>query len=111
MKTRLVVIENIRNMIPRIKSGWDFEAEHENTVRLRGEAIEKFRKILKGKDLEDFEKGLPRWQKAYQFQEDHWFYFEQVSWAGLHYAGIEAGQEVRQSGHPGDPRRCILSDL
>jgi pyruvate,water dikinase len=92
------VIENIRNMIPRIKSGWDFEAEHENTVRLRGEAIEKFRKILKGKDLEDFEKGLPRWQKAYQFQEDHWFYFEQVSWAGLHYAGIEAGRRFAKAG-------------
>jgi pyruvate,water dikinase len=85
-------------MIPRIKSGWDFGAEHENTVKLRGEAIEEFKKMLKGKDLEDFEKGLPRWQKAYQFQEDHWFYFEQVSWAGLHYAGIEAGRRFSKAG-------------
>jgi pyruvate,water dikinase len=93
-----IVVENVQNMIPRIKEGWDFEAEHENTLKLREEAIERFRKLLKPEDMEAFEIGLKRWQKAYQFNEDHWFYFEQMSWSGLHYAGLEAGRRFSKAG-------------
>lgn len=92
------VVENIRNMMPKIKEGWDFEEGREKTIRLREEAIEKFRKKLKSGDKESFEKGLPQWQKGYQFQEDHWFYFEQVNWTGLHYAGMEAGRRFSKLG-------------
>lgn len=92
------VVENIRQMIPRIKAGWDFEEEHRQTIRLREEAIERFRKILKPEDRDIFEKGLPKWQRAYQFNEDHWFYFEQANWNSLHYAALEAGRRFSKAG-------------
>ncbi len=93
-----IVIENIRNMIPRIKNGWDFEEEHQQTIKLREEAIETFRKMLKPEDKEAFEIGLKRWQKAYQFNEDHWFYFEQMNYSGLRYAALEAGRRFSEAG-------------
>jgi pyruvate,water dikinase len=93
-----VVTENIRNIIPRIKGGWDFEEEHENTIKLREEAIQEFRKKLKAEDKEAFEQGLLQWQKAYAFNEDHWFFFEQMCWASLHYSAIEAGRRFTKLG-------------
>ncbi len=92
------VIENIRQMIPRIKKGWDFEAEREKTVRLREEAVERFRKQLAPEDRDPFEKGLPQWQKSYQYNEDHWFYLEQVCWSGLRYAAMEIGKRFSKLG-------------
>jgi pyruvate,water dikinase len=87
------VVENIRNTLPKLKGGWDFEEERENTVKLREKAVEGFRKKLKPEDKNAFDKGLPQWQQAYTFNEDHWFYFEQVSWSGLRYAAMEAGRK------------------
>jgi pyruvate,water dikinase len=92
------VIENIRSMLPRIKDGWDFEEDRKEAIRLREEAIERFRKKLKEEDKEAFEKGLRRWQQGYQFQEDHWYYFEQMNWTGLHYAAAEAGRRFSKLG-------------
>lgn len=99
------VIENIRNTLPRIRDGWDFEEERENTVKSREKAIEEFRNKLNPEDKSVFDKGLPQWQQAYTFNEDHWFYFEQVSWSGLHYAAMESGRRFTGQGileEPGD---------
>jgi len=93
-----VVTENIRNIMPRIKGGWDFEEEHENTIKLREEAVQEFKKKLKPEDKEAFEQGLPQWQNAYAFNEDHWFFFEQMCWASLHYSAIEAGRRFTKLG-------------
>ena len=92
------VIENIRQMIPKIKGGWDFEEERANTIRSREGAIEGFRKMLKPEDKETFERSLPQWQKSYQFNEDHWFFLEQVCWSGLHYAAMEIGRRFSKLG-------------
>ena len=93
-ETPVVVVENIRNLIPRIKGGWDFEEQRTLAIKLREEAVEQFRKLLKPEEKEAFEKGLPQWQKAHSYNEDHWFYFEQMSWSGLHYAAMEAGRRL-----------------
>ncbi len=92
------VIENLCTMLPRVKGGWDFEEEHQNTIRLREEAVEEFRKKLKPEDKEAFETGLTHWQNAYQFNEDHWFYFEQVNWSGFRYGAMEAGRRFTELG-------------
>ena len=92
------VVENIRNMVPRIKDGWDFAEERKKTVEVRDEAIEKFRKMLKPEDVEPFEKGLPQWQKAHAFNEDHWFYTEQMCWSGLRYTALEVGKRFAKEG-------------
>ncbi len=92
------VIENVKNLLPKLQGGWDFEAERENTAKHREEAVERFRKMLKPEDKNAFEKGLPQWQQAYAFNEDHWFYFEQMSWSALHYAAMEAGRRFTKLG-------------
>lgn len=97
------VIENIRTMIPRIKDGYDFEAEREETIRLREEAIVKFREKLPPEAKDEFEKGLRHWQKAYQFNEDHWFYFEQMNWSSMHYTALECGRRFVDLGLLDEP--------
>jgi len=88
------VIENIRSMLPKIRSGWDFEKDLRENRHRREEAINRFRQTLSPEDKEVFEKNLPRWQKAYQYNEDHWFYVEQVNFSGLRYAAMEAGKRL-----------------
>nr|NIR13365.1 PEP-utilizing enzyme, mobile region [Desulfobacterales bacterium] len=41
---------------------------------------------------------LPQWQKAHAFNEDHWFYFEQMIWSALHYTALEAGRRFTKQG-------------
>jgi pyruvate,water dikinase len=97
------VIENIRSMIPKMRSGWDFEKDLQETRAKREKAINRFEQTLKPEDKEVFEENLPKWQNAYQYNEDHWFYLEQVNFCALRYAAMEAGRRLCQLGIMDNP--------
>ena len=88
------VLRNVQSLLPKIKEGYDFDAQREDTIRLRETAVAEFRATLSGEDLETFDDGIRKWQKAYTFNEDHWFFFEQMNWNSLHYAGMEIGKRL-----------------
>ena len=92
------VIENIRSLLPKMKNGWDFEKDLQETRIQREEAISRCKQTLKPEDKEAFEKNLPKWQNAYQYNEDHWFYLEQVNFSALRYAALETGRRLCQLG-------------
>lgn len=92
------VIENIRSMLPKMRGGWDFEKDLQDTRNQREEAINRFKKTLNSEDRDAFETNLPKWQNAYQYNEDHWFYLEQVNFCGLRYAAMETGRRLCRLG-------------
>ncbi|NIR17246.1 MAG: hypothetical protein GWN86_26355, partial [Desulfobacterales bacterium] len=67
------------------------------------EAIVKFREKLPPEAKDAFETGLRHWQKAYQFNEDHWFYFEQMNWSAMHYTALECGRRFVDLGLLDEP--------
>ena len=92
------VLTNIRSLLTCSKAGWDFEADRRATIRSREEAIVSFRLSLNAEDRESFDANLPRWQRAYAFNEDHFFYWEQGNWSVLHYAIVEVGGRLAALG-------------
>jgi pyruvate,water dikinase len=108
------VVENIRSMLPKMKNGWDFEADFQEAIVKREAAVERFRKTLKPEDAAVLDKSLAVWQKAYQYNEDHWFYLEQVNFSGLRYAAMEAGARFTRLGileNPEDVFHLTLEEL
>ncbi len=92
------IVENIRTLLPKVRRGWNFEVDFQQTIQTRKEAVERFTQMLSAEDRVVFEQKLPLWQKAYQYNEDHWFYLEQVNFSGLRYAAIEAGKRLSELG-------------
>jgi pyruvate, water dikinase len=88
------VVENIRQLLPKLKAGNSFEAERQESVRLREEAIAAFRSALSPEELPFFETALPKWQNSYKFSEDHWYYLEQVAFTGMRWAALEAADRL-----------------
>jgi len=97
------VIDNIRRLFTKFESGWEFEEEHQAVIRLREEAIEKFRNSLGSEPKAIFDENLPKWQKAYQYNEDHWYYIEQVNFSSLRYTALEAAKRFCKLGILDEP--------
>jgi len=88
------VVENVRQMMSKKATGWDFEEERRETVRQREEAAAAFRAELGQEDREAFDQGLPSWQRGYAYGEDHWYYWEQVAYSGIRYAALETARRL-----------------
>ena len=88
------VVENIRQILPKLKSGGSFEAERQESIRLREEAITAFRSRLSPEEVAFFDAALPKWQNSYKFSEDHWYYLEQVAFTGMRWAALEAADRL-----------------
>ena len=97
------VIDNIRGMLSKFENRWDFEEDHQAVIRLREESIEKFRNTLGSEPKEIFDENLPKWQKAYQYNEDHWYYLEQVNFSSLRYTALEAAKKFCKLGILDEP--------
>jgi len=88
------VVKNVQQLLPKLRSGVTFDGERAETIRLRDEAITAFRATLSTEDAATFDASLPRWQKAYAHNEDHWYYLEQVAYTGLRWVALEAGERM-----------------
>ncbi len=92
------VIDTIRSYFRRMDEGWDFYRAREAVYRQRDKAIQDFEKKLDKKGLAEFRRMLAIGQKVYAYQEDHGFYIDQGSTAGLHDVLMGAGRRLQRVG-------------
>lgn len=92
------VVENVRQLMPKLKAGASFDAERAEAIRLREEAIAAFRERLAPEEVGFFDTALPKWQNSYKFSEDHWYYLEQVPFTGMRWAALEAADRLMELG-------------
>jgi pyruvate,water dikinase len=88
------VVENVRQLLPKLASGVTFQGERDEVVRQREETISSFRTTLAADEADLFAAALPKWQNAYKYMEDHWYYLEQVPYTGTRYAALEAADRL-----------------
>jgi pyruvate,water dikinase len=94
----LPVIDTIKSYFQRMRDGWDFYAARNAVYRERDKAIEAFEKDLDKNGLVEFREMLAIGQKVYAYQEDHGFYIDQGSTAGLHDVLIGAARRLQRVG-------------
>jgi len=90
------VLETIKTYLPRVKQGWNIKTEREKMVKESQEAAKHFMSKLSGDKQEVFKKLLEVGRKIYQFQEDHGFYIDGASTAGLHDVAMVCGRRLSQ---------------
>jgi pyruvate,water dikinase len=92
------VIDTIRSYFRRMDDGWDFYRAKESVFATRDKAIAAFESRVAKDKLPEFRRMLAIGQKVYAYQEDHGFYIDQGSTAGLHHVLLGAGRRLRQVG-------------
>ncbi|KMY67739.1 hypothetical protein AAU61_07580 [Desulfocarbo indianensis] len=98
------VIDNIRSMMPKMAAGWDYDQELGKMHLKRDKVIAQARGQLSEEDRAAFDEQLPNWQKAYAYNEDHWFYLEQVCFSAIRYAALEIGRRLAEANIIEDPQ-------
>jgi pyruvate, water dikinase len=88
------VVENVRQLLPKLSAGATFQAERDEVVRQREETIASFRATLAPEEADMLAAALPKWQNAYKYMEDHWYYLEQVPYTGTRWAALEAADRL-----------------
>ncbi len=93
------VLDTIRTYFRRIDDGWDFYRAREAVYRERDEAIAACESKLAGEsERTAFREMLAIGQRVYAYQEDHGFYIDQGSTAGLHDVLIGAARQLKKVG-------------
>lgn len=92
------VLETIKTYLPRVRQGWNIRTEREKMVKETQEAADHFMSKLSEEKQEVFKKLLEVGRKIYQFQEDHGFYIDGASTAGLHDVAMVCGKRLSQYG-------------
>lgn len=92
------VLETIKTYLPRVKQGWNIKTEREKMVNESKEAADHFLSKLSRDKQEVFKKLLEAGRKIYRFQEDHGFYIDGASTAGLHDVAVVCGRRLSQYG-------------
>jgi len=92
------VLETIKTYLPRVRQGWNIKIEREKMVKESQEAANHFMSRLSRDKQEGFKKLLEVSRKIYQFQEDHGFYIDGASTAGLHDVAMVCGRRLTQYG-------------
>jgi pyruvate,water dikinase len=92
------VIDTIRSYFRRMDDGWDFYRAKESVFAARDKAIAAFESRIAKDKLPEFRRMLAIGQKVYAYQEDHGFYIDQGSTAGLHHVLLGAGRRLQQVG-------------
>ena len=92
------VLETIKTYLPRVRQGWNIKAEREKMVQESQEAANHFMSGLSRDKQEVFKRLLEVGRKIYQFQEDHGFYIDGASTAGLHDVAMVCGRRLSQYG-------------
>jgi pyruvate, water dikinase len=92
------VLETIKTFIPRVRKGWDIQADREAMIRAGQAAADLFKETLNDADRGEFDRQLAIGKKIYQFQEDHGFYIDGSSTARLHEVAMVCGRRLMKYG-------------
>lgn len=92
------VVETIKTYIPRVRQGWNIKDERGKMIKESQGAADQFMSKLSREKQERFKKLLEVGRKIYQFQEDHGFYIDGASTAGLHDVATVCGKRLKQYG-------------
>ena len=92
------VLDTIRTYFRRMDDGWEFGRARAAVYRERDDAITNCEKRLAGAELTDFRRMLAIGQKVYAYQEDHGFYIDQGSTAGLHDVLLRTARQLQKIG-------------
>jgi len=92
------VLDTVKTYIPKARQGWDITAEREAAIKEADQAAQQFMATLTPKDRQTFTEQLAIGRKIYRFQEDHGFYIDGASTAGLHDVAMAAGRRLTHYG-------------
>ena len=81
-----------------MRKGWDIRADREAMITEAQAAANAFMATLNPKDKTAFQQQLDIGRKIYRFQEDHGFYIDGASTAGLHDVAMAAGRRLTHYG-------------
>ena len=84
----------MKTYITKVRSGWDIRAERDAMIAQAQKAAEAFMAKLNPNDKTEFQQQLDIGKKIYRFQEDHGFYIDGASTAGLHDVAMAAGRRL-----------------
>jgi len=105
------VLETIKTYLPRVRQGWNIKIEREKMLQESQEAANHFMSKLPRDKQEVFKKLLEVSRKIYQFQEDHGFYIDGASTAGLHDVAMVCGRRLNQYGLLERPEDVFFSNF
>ena len=91
-------IDTLKTYITKVRNGWDIRADREAMIKEAVAAAEAFMAKLNAKDKTAFQEQLEIGKKIYRFQEDHGFYIDGASTAGLHDVAMVCGRRLTQYG-------------
>jgi pyruvate,water dikinase len=92
------VIDTLKTYIPKIREGWNIQANREAMIKEGQAAADAFRAKMSEGDKAEFDKQLLIGRKIYQFQEDHGFYIDGSSTARLHDVAMVCGRRLVKYG-------------
>src|SRR5271157_110386 len=92
------VLDTVKTYIPKARQGWDIKAEREAAIREADQAAQQFMATLAPQDRETFTEQLAIGRKIYRFLEDHGFYIDGASTAGLHDVAMACGRRLTHYG-------------
>jgi len=98
------VFGTVNTYIPKIRNGWDINAERQKLLKNAKEAGEQFIAKLPEEEKERFKDLLEVGRKIYHFQEDHGFYIDGSSTADLHNVLMVCGRRLNKYGLLKDPK-------
>ena len=87
----------MKTYITKVRKGWDIRADREAMIA-EAQAANAFMATLNPKDKTAFQEQLEIGKKIYRFQEDHGFYIDGASTAGLHDVAMAAGRRLTHYG-------------
>jgi len=92
------IVDTLKTYIPKVRQGWDINADRIEMIQEGEIAANAFRSKLSEADATEFDTQLEIAKKIYQFQEDHGFYIDGASTAGLHDVAMVCGRRLVQYG-------------
>jgi pyruvate, water dikinase len=92
------VIDTLKTYIPKVRGGWDIQADRKAMIKEGQDAADAFAAKLGDEDRAQFSKQLEVGKKIYQFQEDHGFYIDGSSTARLHDVAMVCGKRLVKYG-------------
>jgi pyruvate,water dikinase len=90
------VIDTVKTYIPKVRQGWDIRADRREMLKQGEAAAQAFKATLKAEDQAEFQGQLEIGRKIYRFQEDHGFYIDGWSTAGLHDVAMVCGKRLTE---------------
>jgi pyruvate,water dikinase len=91
-------IDTLKAYISKVRNGWNIRADREAMIKQAEQAAQVFMAKLNPKEKAAFQEQLELGKKIYRFQEDHGFYIDGSSTAGLHDVAMACGRRLTQYG-------------